>query len=265
VPEGDTVFRIAARFRPLLEGRTLARVDARWPGEVRGLTGRQVESISTHGKQMLVHVDDETALRVHLGIDGRWHRYAPAGRWRRPARDMGLVLATDDVELVCFKPRPIERIARRKLASHAALAALGPDALAEPFDLDEVVARAARPENEDRDVAEVLLDQTLCAGIGNVYKCEALFLERVHPWTATGDLGDAALRALFARASTLMKRNLGDAPRTTTRRRDRRLWVYGAMRRSCLVCGEAVAWEHQGPNERITWWCPRCQSGEEIA
>lgn len=259
MPEGDTLFRLATRMRPLLLGREIVGAEAREPAHVRGLDGAVVSEVRSVGKHLLIGFDDETLLRVHLGIKGRWFFGARGARWPRGRSDMGLLLSTESHDLVCFWPKAVERFPRRHLGQHKILSRLGPDLADVDADLDEVFRRAREEERGELDVADLLLDQRVSAGLGNVYKCEALFLERLHPWTAVRALDDDRLRSLLARAHRLLRANLGVARRNTTGLRQRRLWVYGQSRRPCLVCGGPIAVEPQGEDARLTWWCPHCQ------
>lgn len=275
MPEGDTLHTVAALLRPLLVGRALQVVRVRgqvWP-ELRRASVAGVEAV---GKHLLIEAGGHT-VRVHLGMNGSWHRYRPGEAWQRAPSQAGLVLETDDLVLVCFRPSAVEVLRTRDRAANPALARLGPDLVAPDCDLADVLARARDPRNADRPVAELLLDQTVAAGIGNVYKSEVLFLEGVHPWTPVGALADDALQRLYARAAELLRRNVGTVRRTTTGRPGRpgrppeaaaarggRLWVYHRTGRGCRRCGSAIQAASQGrPTPRRTYWCPRCQPSPE--
>jgi endonuclease-8 len=147
------------------------------------------------------------------------------------------------------------------------LTRLGPDLLGEAPDLDAVMRRARATEHAARPIGELLLDQTIAAGLGNVYKCELLFLHGVNPWRRVDSLDDTQLRALFADGIKWLRANVGRT-RTTTADRSRgsvparglgRYWVYGRWRRACNRCGSAIEQRRQRPSLRPTYWCPRCQ------
>jgi len=126
---------------------------------------------------------------------------------------------------------------------------LGPDILAEDLDLERVVRRAR--SLGDVPVGEVLLDQRVSAGIGNVWRTEALWVERVNPWLGSASLTDAQLRALFAWAHTEMRAHL--------RGPHRRSLVHGRGGRPCPRCGTLIRVRAQGEQARLTYWCPQCQ------
>ena len=113
----------------------------------------------------------------------------------------------------------------------------------------------------DAPLADVLLDQRVAAGIGNVYKSEVLFIEGRLPQTPQSAVGDADLHDAFALASNLLRRNLGGGPRVTRFEGDGagRLWVYGRRDRPCLRCEGTIAGGRFGAGNRATFWCPGCQ------
>ncbi|HVV83883.1 MAG TPA: DNA-formamidopyrimidine glycosylase family protein [Kofleriaceae bacterium] len=259
MPEGDTVHRVATSLRGLLVGTPLARV--RIAGVTRAeLAGTTVAAITPHGKHMMIDTANGWQLRVHLGMPGRWRRYrAPA---TAPAA-ASLVLSTATDDFACLNAPTVELTARRDPRRSRAVAALGPDLLADDFDPAVAVARARAAGATP--IGVVLLDQRVAAGIGNVYKSEVLWLERQSPFTPTSALTDDQLTALYARARTLMRANLGPGARMTRtgprgdRAADERTWVYGRARRACTRCGAAIVTALQGEQLRRTYYCPTCQ------
>lgn len=256
MPEGDTILKLALRIGPMLRGKTLVDVACRWPRLVEGARGLVVDDVRAQGKHMLVVLSDGSALRVHLGMTGSWRRTDPDEPLGRSEKFLGLLLATDEDVLACYRPAEVERVDPRALPTHEGLTRLGPDLLVDPLDLDEVVRRARL--HDDEAIADVLLDQSVAAGVGNVYKSETLFVERVDPFTPVRALDDAKLRSIWARAAKLMRANI-DGPMRTTTAMPRRYWVYGAGRAPCMRCRGPVRYAKQGPHLRGTWWCPRCQ------
>src|SRR5262249_14989454 len=155
---------------------------ARLPGpQVDRLVGRNVTSVEAQGKHLLIRFDNGLELRSHLGMHGSWHRYAQGERWRRPAARAKLVLETPNAVAVCFDRPTLELFETRLERIHPALSRLGPDLLGATFgpqDAQEARRRLRASEAAQRSIAEGLLDQRALAGIGNVYKNEALFAER---------------------------------------------------------------------------------------
>ncbi len=236
MPEGDNIRAHADELHALV-GETLTGVWARGV-EMRALRGHALASASAVGKHLVLAFDEGSAVRVHLGIAGAWRRRARASL---PAiAQATLALQTARGVWLC-SARTIEWSRARLVAGARALARLGPDLLGGAPDLDAVVRRARDPVHAARPIGELLLDQTIAAGLGNVYKCELLFLHGVHPWRRVDSLDDNSLRALFADGIKWMRANVGRA-RTTTADPSRgerpargrgRLRVFGRWRRAC--------------------------------
>jgi endonuclease VIII len=263
MPEGDTIRRIVRALEMELLGRTLDRLELRDRGEVAELGGRRITGVEAMGKHMFVHMEGGWSLRAHLGMNGRWvRRHA---RERRP-RGATATMVVADVVYTCERAYAVETVRTGAIRSHPKLARLGPDLLGDPPPLAEAVARAWLPAYRDREIGDLLLDQRVAAGIGNVYKSEILFECRVHPRSRVAEVGREGLQRLFERASTLMRANLRTRRRTTVplARRPRpsseRLWVYGREGRPCLECQTPIERFLQGDMGRSTYVCPRCQA-----
>ncbi len=272
MPEGDTLYRTASALRPRLVGRRIVAASARQPGPRADLlVGTTVESVESRGKQLLIRFDAGLELRTHLGMHGSWHRYAPGERWLRPASRARIALEVEGCIAVCFDAPTVELFDARAEATHPSLAALGPDLLAERFgeaEIAEVTRRLRAPDRASLTIAEALLDQNVMGGVGNIYKNEVLFVERVHPFARVADLvadrGDV-LRALVVASRRMLLANRDGGARVTTeasgagRRDESKLWVYGRAGRPCRRCGSVILDLRHGRLNRRTFWCPRCQ------
>ncbi len=274
MPEGDTLFRIATALRPHLAGRRIVAAAARRPGpRAELLVGATCESVEARGKHLLIRFDNGLVLRTHLGMHGSWHRYAPGERWQRPPARARIVLETESAVAVCFDAPTVELFDGRAEAIHPALSALGPDLLSPDFDEsaeDEVVRRLRSPERENLTIAEALLDQRAMAGVGNVYKSETLFVERVNPFEMVAGLDDDTLRRLVRTSRRLLLANSTGGPRTTVTSPSAirlhsadALWVYDRAGRPCRRCGTAIQRRSHGDLDRSTYWCSACQPARE--
>jgi endonuclease-8 len=255
VPEGDTIWRSAAALRGRLQGRTLTAVRPEALGRLRG---RELQAVEPMGKHLLMRFSGGWTLHSHMRMTGSWHLYRPGERWRRPGRFAKAVLDFDDWLAVCFSAPVLELVRDERVS----VGHLGPDLLAGDFPVETVVARAraAGPHA----LGELLLDQRVCCGIGNVYKCEALWQLRLDPWQSSGDLDDETLKRLFETARSLMGRNI--APGATLQRNfpgSGRAAVHGRRGRPCPRCGVSIDSRQQGEHGRWTYWCPRCQNSAE--
>ncbi len=245
MPEGDTIWRTAAALRRRIEGKVVS--DAR-PEAIARLKGRRVESVEPNGKHLFVRFEGGIALHSHMRMTGSWHLYRPGERWRQPAWRATAVLSFDDVVAVCFAA-PVMKLVRD---AQAPVAHLGPDILVDPFDVDQVIHRARR--SEALTLGELLLEQRVCAGIGNIYKCEALWALRLDAWMPPTELDDARLGQLYLMARDLMRPNL-----VTPIARQRHA-VHGRGGRPCPRCGTPIRIRAQGQQARLTYFCPRCQA-----
>jgi endonuclease-8 len=260
MPEGDTIHKLAAFLGPRLRGAVLRRGRIGRRPDAR-LDGRRVVDVQAHGKHLFVGFDDATWLRTHLGLYGSWHHYRPGEVWRKPRRQAAVELEVDDRVYVCFNPKEVELLRDRGVRRRILHTRLGPDLSIERPALDGIPQRARALLEPAAPLADVLLDQRIACGIGNVYKSEVLFLERRHPTQPLDGISDEELQRLYATAHRLLRSNLGGGPRSTRFVADGagRSWVYGRAGRPCLRCGTPVANARIGRRPRSTYWCPACQ------
>jgi endonuclease-8 len=272
MPEGDTIFLAAATLHRVFAGKvvtafesvlpSLTRVDA-----TRPLAGRTIESVTSRGKHVLMSFSGDLVLHTHMRMNGSWHVYRTGERWRRPARDMRIVVATSDAVAVGFNIPVAEFLTSGDLARHRQLQALGPDLLDPSFDRADAQTRIRNLA--DHAIADVLLNQRVIAGIGNVFKSEILFLAGIDPFTRVGEVGDDALDRLIDIALKQLRANVVPQARSLAPTRGRRttgslhpdkgLWVYGRGGLPCRKCGTAILTRKTGDDARLTYWCPRCQ------
>ena len=246
MPEGDALHRAARRLRVLV-GERLS-VEAHHPraqatGVAERLDGRTLEAVEARGKNLLLRFDGGYVLRSHLRMNGSW-RVLPAH-----AEMLGrpwLVLRGGGYQAVLRGGSVLELTDR-------ATRRLGPDILAQPPDLDAMLERF-RQADQRRELGDALLDQRLVAGIGNVWRAEALWQTRLSPWSRLAETTDDELTAALREAARLMQESLDG---TRARRQ-----VYRRAGRPCPRCGAAIQSRGQGDDNRMAYWCPECQRGE---
>ena len=260
MPEGDTIHQIAGYMAPKIEGRRIRSGQAPRNPEV-ALGGQRVKRVRAHGKNLFMELDDGHTVRTHLGLHGSWHRYSVDEPWRKPRTRASLFFEIDDDVYVCFSAREVEWLRTSSVRDRIIATRLGPDLIAAPPDLGEILRRARAFGEPDAPMVDVLLDQRIAAGIGNVYKSELLFLERISPRAELQAVADAALVALYEKASRLLRRNLGGGARATRFDENGRgsLWVYRRQDQPCLRCDTPIRMETMGATQRSTYYCPRCQ------
>jgi endonuclease-8 len=272
MPEGDTLARIAVALRPYLAGRMVTAARARLPGpQVSRIVGQKIDAVDAAGKNLLIKFDGGLELRTHLGLHGSWHRYRPGETWRRPPSRAALVIEVPGAIAVCFDAPVVELFERRAEVVHPTISMLGPDLAATEFDQAEAVRRLRDPSRAAASIGEAVLDQRALAGIGNVFKSEVLFMERVDPFAKVGTLDEPTIERVVATARELLKDNArpeAAAGRTTTvdlktgaKLAPSRLWVYDRAGRPCHRCGTTIEVASQGSElPRTTYWCPSCQA-----
>lgn len=258
MPEGDTILRSARNLDRWLRGQQVTAARSIVLGTVaERLVGRTVESVEARGKHLLMRFDADLVLHTHMRMNGAWHVYRAGARWRRPAAEARLVLEAGPRIAVCFSAPVVELLTGRDEAGHPALRTLGPDVLHDAPDFAEVLRRV-RAMPGDTAVGELLLDQRVAAGIGNVYRCESLFVERVYPFAPIATLDDDRLDRLFRTASRLLQHNVARVGRDVGGGADRP-WVYRRTGRPCRRCGAAIVSKRFGELARTVYWCPNCQ------
>lgn len=261
MPEGDSLHRAARRLQPLVGQRVEVETPhprAAVKGLAERLDGRRLDGVEAVGKNLLLRFEGGLVLRSHLRVKGRWRLE------RRGASRVGkpwLVLRGAEHEAVLWNGAELELIGVRgaprlhaggtvgKAAAAPRLTSLGPDILDEPPDYATMVARlGAAPE---RELGDALLDQRLVAGIGNLWRAEALWEARVSPWRRLCEVADDELRTVVEAAHRLMRTALDG------RRPPRQ--VYRRTGRPCPRCGAAISSRPQGENARTAYWCSGCQ------
>ncbi len=249
MPEGDSLHRAARRLQVLV-GETV-EVESPNPraaatGVAEQLDGRRLEGVEAVGKNLLLSFEGGLVLRSHLRMSGRWTVRSRGTVTRgRP----WLVLRGRGREAVLWGG-PVLELNKR------AVRRLGPDILARPPDLDRMVANL-RLAGGGREVGDALLDQRLVAGIGNMWKAEALWRARVSPWRPVAETSDSELRTVLEEAARLMRASVDTG-------REERV-VYRRAGRPCPRCRTPIESRGQGDANRTAYWCPVCQPSERGA
>lgn len=269
MPEGDTVFRAAQVLGRALEGQLVSRFESVFPqinriDEDDPFRGRTVTSVASVGKHLLIRLSGNLTIRTHMRMKGSWHIYRRGERWRRSARHARIVLETEQFVAVGFSIPVAEALPSDEESRDRELKRLGGDLLADGFEPGEAVERL-RQQSSSR-IDDALLNQTIMAGIGNVYKSEILFLAGIHPSRRVSSLDDSELNALVSRSLELLTRNVTVETARAGGRRTlwrlnpaERLWVYGRGSRPCRRCGTPISRALTGKNPRVTYWCRSCQ------
>jgi endonuclease VIII len=244
VPEGDTLHRAANELQRLVGERLQVEVPnlrARVALASVDLNGRRLESVEAVGKNLILRFEGGVVVRSHLRMSGRWS-LRPRGEIR--AGKPWLVLRGAREEGVLWGGPVLELHAR-------ALARLGPDILAKPPPIDAILARMRSADGE-RCLGEILQDQSLVAGIGNMWMAESLWQARVSPWLRLRAVPEDDRRRVLDTAARLMRASVEKG-------REARKQVHGQAGRPCPRCQTRIRSRGQGDDNRIVYWCPACQ------
>lgn len=255
MPEGDTVYLSARRLHEALAGKSLIRTDFRVPQHATAnLAGSRVVEVVARGKHILIRFEGGVTLHTHFKMEGEWHLYRPGERWRGPGVQVRAVLETSEWLAVGFRLGNVDLIATDREAE--AVGHLGPDLLGRDWDAGAAIENVR--VQQGRPIGEVLLDQRVMAGLGNIYKSEICFLSGLDPWADVGDVKDIAAVVALAKRVMEANRNSGMQITTGINQPGRRHWVYGRRQQPCRRCGNAIE-RRAEPGERVTYWCPNCQ------
>ena len=270
MPEGDTLFRTAAGLRPYLVGRDVRAARAQGPGavpQVQRVVGKRIDAVESQGKNLLIRFDGGLELRTHLRMNGSWHRYRPGERWRRPPGRARLVLEVDGAVAVCFDAPVVELFETRSEAPPpVAVAARAGPARARLRCRRGASPAARRPSAPSSRSAWRSLDQRALAGIGNVYKNEVLWIERVspfarvatsttRPWSGSSRPPGGCCSPTSTRGAA---RSASRPPATAAR--PGRCTSTAARAGRAGAAARAIAVARQGTDlPRSTYWCPTCQ------
>jgi endonuclease-8 len=260
MPEGDTIHYHANRIRPALQGhvpdeiRTPHRRFARdrWPER---LAGQSVRSVDTRGKHLFLRFEGGLTIHSHLRMSGSWQVVTRGGQWRRSPRSAWLVIRRGDLEVVQFNGPVLELMTDGRTRLDRQISRLGPDVVARaPFDYDRYLQRL-REDDPTRPIGDALLDQSIVAGMGTVWRSEACWRAQVDPWRPTGKVTDAEAIALVDEVRPAMQKSALDGLQ------DVHQHVYGKAGRPCARCGapQKISGATQGDDNRPLFWCQACQ------
>ncbi len=302
MPEGNEVHRWAERHTAAFAGRRLNVLPG--PGhrfaDAHLVDGKKLRRVHAVGKHLGYEFGDDLMLHVHLGRFGDWMEGCgplpePKGALRAVLQRAGSGRAPRSVKgqphnLPCAKddgtqPFPAEHVEWCELRGptdcsvydrakwEALLARLGPDPLGEdPRGHDDPALYVAAVRKSKKPIAELLMDQAVLSGVGNIYRAEVLFRHGVNPFTAGEAIEEQVLRAMWKDLAPLLRAGMVDRRIVCTRRKDRpsgqepaprgeEHYTYRRHGKPCLVCGTAVL--HRDLAGRTLFWCPVCQGTTE--
>jgi len=222
--------------------------------------GRTIEKVESHGKHLEIEWDNGMILHTHMRMSGSWHLYRQGETWRRPYEQMRAAIENSDWVAVCFNAPLVETYRRPDKRRHPGMGRLGPDLCTHDADLALVVnLLLSYPDSEAR-IGEVLLDQRVMCGVGNVYRCEVLWSTGISPFAPVGELSEHDALRIVNTAASQLRANLRQAGRVTTNSVRGGVAVYGRNGQRCSRCSGTIDMRRMGTHNRILYWCPGCQN-----
>ena len=250
--EGPLVHHYANRLRKVLKGKE-ARVEFGIKGLKQfepSLEGLRVQEVEAYGKQFRIHFPEDRVLLVHLMMWGSWRIYRNGEDWDKPRERARLILRTPTHDVVAFSTPIVRLLTKSELQEDPRWGNLGPDPLRPDFSIKQFFHLLE--EQRTREIGEVLLDQRVVSGIGNILRVEILFQSRIHPRRLVGSLSEhernEILRWVLKLTRTWMK---------NMRKKASWISIYRKSGKPCPHCGVLVEFFRQVG--RITYACPKCQ------
>jgi DNA-formamidopyrimidine glycosylase len=262
MPEGHSIFRYATRHQQLLAGKNVAASSpqGRFRGGAARIDGRKLLDVDAHGKHLFYHWHRAETLHIHLGLYGKFRSFKTDPP--PPTPGTRLVLATEATTIYLAGPTVCELIEPSR--EEAIRSRLGPDPLQAKETAHTAEAFAANLERRRIPIGAAILDQSVIAGIGNIYRAEALFLTGINPNQPANELATQQVLALWDKSVELLERGVREGkistlPRVPLGRSEEtdRLFVYKRDRFPCRQCGGAIRTCEMA--NRTIWWCPTCQ------
>jgi endonuclease-8 len=260
MPEGDTIHRSAAALRTALVGKPVVRFDAPRLYGPKPQLGRVIELVESHGKHLEIIWDDGLVLHTHMRMTGSWHLYRTGERWRKPDSQMRVAIEVADWVAVCFNAPDVETYREFDMHRHPGFGRLGPDLCTAPVkELEECARRIYDYPEPATPISEVLLDQHVACGVGNVYRSEILWACELSPFAEVQALHPADCVQVIHSAARMLRANLSSSTRVTQPDIPGGLAVYGRNGQRCARCGDTVLVKRVGEHARLVYWCPGCQ------
>ena len=263
MPEGHTIHRLARDHTPLLQGKTVraSSPQGRFAEGAAVLDGRAVERVQPYGKHLFYVFEGDVLLHVHLGLYGGWQ----SGRHPAPVPKgaLRLRLQTDEHWLDLRGPTACEL--HTPADRQAVLARLGPDPLQKRPHPERAWAKVERSRTA---IGALLMDQSVLAGVGNVYRAEVLYRAGLSPFRPGREVPESTWQGIWDDLTTLLRAGVRAGHIVTTEREDRdrrsgpprredRHYVYRRTGLPCRRCGTEVRTEVMVG--RNLYWCPACQ------
>ncbi|MGC1679498.1 MAG: bifunctional DNA-formamidopyrimidine glycosylase/DNA-(apurinic or apyrimidinic site) lyase [Candidatus Binataceae bacterium] len=273
LPEVESLRRILRRSAVgrVITGARISQIALRRkpPGDFTAqITGRKIREIARRAKYLIVDLDGDHIILVHLGMSGSLTHRRPGfdGADFDPRHDHIEFFLDDETRLVFNDPRRfgiVRLMARDAMAASAELRAIGPEPFSKAFNAKYLSDKA---RGRRAAIKNLIMDQRIVAGVGNIYASEILFHARVRPTRRAGKVTAAEMEKISAFTREVLRAAIGSRGTTFRSYRDSkgrpgrfaaRLQVYGREGKRCYTCSTAI--RNVVVGQRASFYCPRCQ------
>lgn len=262
MPEGHSIRRYADHHRTLFEGRDVVATSpqGRFRKGAERISGRTLLSVDTHGKHLFYRWQRAETLHIHLGLYGKFRTFNTEPP--PPTPGTRLTLAADGVTIYLAGPTVCELITPSQ--EETVRARLGPDPLQSGTRGNTAAEFVARLSRRSIPIGAAILDQGVIAGLGNIYRAEALFLLGINPKTPANELDPTRAADLWKTSARLLRKGVKQGKIVTVPRPRGRgnktdnLYVYQRERFPCRKCGGPISTGEMA--NRSIWWCGTCQA-----
>lgn len=261
MPEGHSIFRYADKHRDLLAGHTITVTSpqGRFGRGAARLNGRVLLDVTAHGKHLFYKWERAESLHVHLGLYGKFRSFAAEPP--PPTPNTRLTLQGNGKTIYLAGPTVCELVVPSREAEIRAR--LGPDPLQSGRRGHNAKVVAEKLSRRTIPIGAAAIDQSVIAGLGNIYRAEVLFLTGIHPATPANEIPEEKVLEMWRTSVKLLRRGTAEGRITTVPRRNRRkethdrVYVYQRDRYPCRVCGGPISMGTMA--DRTIWWCETCQ------
>ncbi|MEO7371644.1 MAG: hypothetical protein ABIZ69_12310 [Ilumatobacteraceae bacterium] len=221
-------------------------------------TGRVIELVESHGRQLDIVWDDGLTLHTNLFFGGVWHLYRTGERWRKQMSQLRVGITVDGFSAVCFGVRNVETYREFDTHRHPGFGRPGPDLCASEPNLGAAIEALCRYADLDAPIAEALLDQQVACGVGNVFRSEILWASRQHPFSPVSMLARRDMERIVRAAARVLRRHVHPVEAAPDAQPEG-MAVYGRNGQRCPRCGDTIEVRRLGEHARLLYWCPGCQ------
>ena len=207
-----------------------------------------IEKVICRGRHIDIQWDDGIILSTSLRFTGQWHLYRVGEQWRKETHRARVVIEVSDWVAVCFDAAEVETFRAPNRGRHPQSGGVGPNISQVRCDMTMCTRNLLQHHDQSEMVVDVLADESVISGLGNVARSETLWAVGLSPFAKIGDLS-------YEDCETLVE----TAARISRLPHDSSSSVYGRNGHRCARCHGTIECKVQGMQQRAIFWCPDCQ------